>query len=604
MSDTEKDMLNETESSVVPEDSQNPTETVETAEAFDEQLSTIFVKHVYNTKKPAKKGELKRIIICVVAAVLCAAIVGSIFLVKKMLPENATSSTVSVIEEEAFDILNFSDFVKSSTVKIDGKEVEVETNIESVYIVNSYDEFTCLPVYVKNDKAEETSDSSETTSSSTAKTYLYNTEWRVEGLDTKLTVSDSIGLKIQDCLEIKGFREMENSFDSVEEYHEYYGITERLNAGCVIKFNDGTETLTIKLGSAVAGGDAYYFLTSLSDTIYVVEKDYADVYICSTKTFANPTIIEALEMTDDIKSYYNESTEALARFDSIKVSGSVFGDKTYEFKLATGASADYMPYMMTAPYRRPANDEFIANIIGLADSGLEATVMYSYTSTEEEKKNYNITNPKGVIEFKLGKYSYKLIIGGVIGQGTETESMSVMVEGKPQIFGVSVDSFDFLVNASNDVTKMFNDDFILEDIYTIKSVEMTDSTGKYKFNLIHTLREGETDVYDTVVKKGSTEMNTLSFKLIYQRILMLSLTEYVLEETPTEPVFTVKFNYLEGGSKLVEFTESPDDIYHYTAWVDGSPLGEVIKSSVTDIISCLDIYLSGGEVPDTWDSYS
>ena len=95
-------------------------------------------------------------------------------------------------------------------------------------------------------------------------------------------------------------------------------------------------------------------------------------------------------------------------------------------------------------------------------------------------------------------------------------------------------------------------------------------------------------------------MNTQSLKLIYQRVLMLSLTEYVLEEARTEPVFAVKFNFIEGGSKLVEFTESPDDIYHYTAWVDGTPLGEVIKSSVTDIIDCLDTYLSGGTVPDTW----
>lgn len=598
MNSPEKDKLNNSESTVEPKE-------VETPSDDSGSQSTIFVKHVYDTKKPAEKGSLKRVLVCVIAAVLCGAIIGSVFLVEKLLPTENSSSTNSVAEEEEFDILKFKDIVKSSyvTVKGEKEKVEVETNIESVSYVNVLDEFVCLPVYVKNKMEDTSSDtSSSTTSSSSKKTYLYDTQWRVDGLDTKLTMSDSIGLKVQDSLEIKGFREMENTFSSVEEYHKYYGITDSLNAGCVIKFNDGTETLTIKVGSSVAGGDAYYFVTSLSDTIYVVKAEYAEVFMCTTKTFAEPTIIEAISKTDDNKSYFNETTNKLARFDSIKISGDVFGGKTYSFKLATGASADYMPYMMTTPYRRPANNDFITKIINLANDGLEAIAMYSYTSTDKEKENYNLKNPKGVIEFGAGKYTYTLTIGGVVGEDTDTQCMTVMVKGKDQIFGVAVDSFDFLIEASNDITKMFNSGFILEDLYSIKSVEMADRTNKYKFDLKHTLREGETKIYDTVVKKGSTVMNTQSFKLIYQRVLMLSLTEYVLEEEYTKPVFSVKFNFIEGGSKLVEFTESPDDIYHYTAWLDGTPLGEVIKSSVTDIEKCIEIYLSGGEVPDTWDA--
>lgn len=600
MNSSEKDKMNNLESTVEPKGQETPS-------TDSEPQSTIFVKHVYDTKKPAKKANFKRILICVIAAVLCGAIIGSIFLVEKLLPTENSSSTNSVTEEEEFDILKFKDIVKSSYVTIKGEkeQVQVETNIESVSYINVLDEFVCLPVYVKNEEEEDTSSdtSSSTTSSSSKKTYLYDTQWRVEGLDTKLTMSDSIGLKIQDSLEIKGFREMENTFSSVEEYHKYYGITDSLNAGCIIKFNDGTETLTIKVGSSVAGGDAYYFVTSLSDTIYVVKAEYAEVFLCTTKTFAEPTILEVVTKTDSNKSYFNETTNKLARFDSIKISGDVFDGKTYSFKMATGASADYMPYLMTVPYERPADTTFLTNIVNLANNGLEAVAMYSYTSTDKEKEAYNLKNPKAVIEFKADKYKYTLTIGGVVGADTDTDTqcMTVMVSGKDQIFGVEVDSFNFLIEASNDITKMFNPDFILEDLYSVKSFEMVDKTGKYKFDLTHNLREGETNVYDTVVKKGSTEMNTKSFKLIYQRVLMLSLTEYVLEAERTDPVFSVKFNFLEGGSKLVEFTESPDDIYHYTAWLDGTPLGEVIKSSVTDIEKCLETYLSGGEVPDTWD---
>ncbi len=590
----EKDRLTESQETIPTLENTEP-------KSGEEPQSTIFVKHIYNTKKPAKKGNIKRIVICSVSALLCGAIIGSIFLVKNMLPERS-SSTVSVAEEERFDILKFSDLIKPSIVSIGGKDIEVESNIQSVYFVNNLEEFTCLPEYIKAEKKENTS-SSGSTSSSNKKTYDYNINWCVKDLDTKLTVSNLISEKIQECLNIQGFRKMENTFESVEEYHQYYGITDKLTAGCVVKFNDTTETLTIKLGSSVAGGDAFYFNTSLSDTIYLVEASYATPFVCSSKEFANLGIIEPIEKTDDVEKYYNVDSGALARYDSIKLSGDIFGGKSYEFGISTGGSADYMPYLMTAPYRRPADNKFISNFISFAEDGLKAAAMYSYTSTDKDREEYAIKTPKAVIEFKAGKYNYKLIIGGIV-ESTDSQVRSVMIEGKPQIFGVAADSFDFLIDASSDITKMFNSGFVLEDIYTVKSVEMTDETGSYRFDLKHTLRSGSDTVYDTVVTKGSTDMNTQSFKNLYQRVLMLSLTEYVFDRERTDPVFTVKYNYIEGGSKLVEFTEAPDDMYHYTAWVDGVPLGEVVKSGVDDVISCLEIYLSGGEVPDTWDVIS
>lgn len=184
--------------------------------------------------------------------------------------------------------------------------------------------------------------------------------------------------------------------------------------------------------------------------------------------------------------------------------------------------------------------------------------------------------------------------------GDGTESVTAMVDGKKQVFGISTDDFAFIINASNDITEMFNSNFIMEDIYTVKSVDIADSTGSYSFDLKHVPRESDSSVYDTTVTKNGTVMNTQSFKLIYQRILMLSMTEFVTEAEHTEPVLKVTFHFIEGGSKTVELTPVADDMYHYIAWVDGTPLGEVIKSGVDDIVSCLETYLNGGEVPDTW----
>ena len=590
----EKDKITEMrEPKAAPEVSE--TAEAQTTEAQTEtNQSTIFAKHVYNTKKPAKNGNIKRIAICITAFVLCGAIIAGVLLVNRLIPDDAASSTPSIAEEESFDILTLTDIVKPSYATVNGEQVEVDTNIESVYFVNGYDDFVCKPYFVE--AAEDESSSSNTSEGKTS--YLYDTKWYIDGIDRELTVSDAIYSVIKGCLSVKGFRVMENTFASVEEYHEYYGMKDKLTAGCVFRFNDGTETLTVSVGDVLATGDAYYFMTSLSDTVYVVSSSYVEKYFSSSKEFADSTVITPIEKNDGNSDYFNKNGD-LARFDTIKVYGGVFGDKTYEFKMAAGASADYMPYLMAKPYERPANNEFISKILGFADDGLEASAFYSYSVTDKDIEECGFDDPKCVVELTVGDYSFKLIIGGY--RNDDTDSMTAMVDGKPQVFGVDVDYVAFLVNASNDITKMFNEDFILEDIYTVKSFEMKTVSGTHRFDLTHTLREGETKVYDTVVKNGGTVMDTQSFKLIYQRVLMLSLMEYVTEAKYSEPVLSVTFNYVEGGpSKTVEFTVSSDDIYHYVAWVDGVPLGEVLKSSVDDILTCLNTYLAGGQVPDTW----
>ncbi len=579
--------------------------TVEESTPDTKPQSTIFQKHVYETKKPVKNGNIKRLIICAVALVICGAIVGSIFLTKSLLPDDTASATSSVPEESTIPVIKLKDIVKDSTVKVDGKDATVDTNIESVYFINNFDEFTVKNYFTEVEKKEKATTSSTSSTASTASTsstakteYTHDTNWYVDGLDRDLTVSSAIYDAVKKCLTINAVREMPNSFSSVEEYHKYYGMKDKLTAGVVVRFNDGTDMLTISLGQAVGTGDVFYVLTTLSDTVYAITTEYADYFFCSTKEFADPTVITPIEYSEDKKFYFNENKE-LARFDSIKITGEVFGNKTYTFGLATGASADYMPYKMTAPYTRPASSEFIGKILKIVNDGLEASVLYSYSVTEEDRKECGLDKPKCTVEVKIDDYKVKLIIGGFRDDGTE--SLSAMVEGKKQVFGIDKEDLAFLINASNDITKLFNPGFILEEIYTVESFEMKVGSDKYKFNLKHTPRESDDKVMDTEVKLGSSTMNATYFKRIYGRVLMLSLLEFVTEAERAEPVLSVTFNFKDnGGSKKVDFTESPDDIYHYVAWVDGTPLGEVLKSSVTDILDCLEIYLDGGEVPDTW----
>jgi hypothetical protein len=169
-----------------------------------------------------------------------------------------------------------------------------------------------------------------------------------------------------------------------------------------------------------------------------------------------------------------------------------------------------------------------------------------------------------------------------------------MVDGKEQIFSIDAETFDFV---TPDVTKMFNSDFIMENIYTIDGLQFEIDGKTHDYKLIHTLLEGTTNAYDTVVKYDGKTVNTDSFKALYQRILLLSLMSFTTEAEKGEVVLKVKFNYIEDyPDRVVEFTAIDDDPYHYIAWVDGMPLGEVLKASVTDITTNLSNYLAGGTI--------
>jgi hypothetical protein len=183
----------------------------------------------------------------------------------------------------------------------------------------------------------------------------------------------------------------------------------------------------------------------------------------------------------------------------------------------------------------------------------------------------------------------------------EDTDLAVMIDGRPQIFSVSMDTFTFASAISSDITVAFNNKFILENITALKTFKITTGGKTHEVSLSHTKRDDSENSYNTTVKYGNAEMNTQSFKNLYHRILSLSLIDFVTEAKKTDTVLSMTFVFNDGAaSKTVEFTEKADDMYHYIAWVDGVPLGEVLKTTVDDVVENLEVFVTGGEVPSVW----
>ncbi len=545
---------------------------------FETEGSTIFVKHEYNTKKPTKNGWKKRIGLSVLAVFLCVVIAGLSMLVVKLIPnDDGTSSTLSVTSQETITVLSADSVIKETVVKTESGNYLTSTNIDGVGIYNFYETYSILP-YTEKVKSDNEADPKECI------------KWNIQGLKSEHLLSDSLHSHFAKCVDIVATAKMENTYGSVEEYHKAFGLDEPSRV-FIMSFNDGTEDLEILVGKQTATRDANYLTVKGDDTVYIVSDTQIANYDYLPKHFANLNMVDAIEETDKNEKYFTNGT--LSRFDYIKISGTVVGGRKLEFGLNTDVSADYMPYMMISPYKRPAEESFLESILAFAQNGLTAEDLYSFEATKENKKKCGFDDPGCVLEVKIGSYKFKLIVGGLMGE--DSTSLSAMIEGKQQIFGIDAETLDFL---SPDINSMFNRDFILENITTIDNLTIQDSTGKYTFDLTHKKRTDAQDMYDTSVKYQGKTADVTSFKSLYKRVLLLSLLSFVTEAPKTEPILTITFDYVgDYSDRVVEFTESPNDSYHCVAWVDGVPLGEVLKSSVTDITNNLKIFVEGGTVP-------
>lgn len=547
---------------------------------FETEGSTIFVKHEYNTKKPVKNAWKKRIGICVVALLLCAAVAATSFVVVKLVPKNAeeTPSAMESIETTTIEVLKYSDYVKETTVKSGDNELLTSINLSGAGIFNYYEEYSIMPykekVKVNNEDTE-------------------CIKWFIQGLKPEVTLTESLYSHLESCMNIYASAAMENTHATVEEYHQAYGIDyEKPTRAFYVTFTDREEPIEVLVGRQTPSRDANYLTVRGigDDTVYIVSANIIKYYDFIPSHFADLAMISPIEKTEDNKDYFTQNE--LSRFDSIKISGTAVGGKEIKFGMNKGVSSDYMPYEMLSPYKRPADEKFLENIIKFASEGLTAVDLYSFKATEENKKLCGLDNPGCVIELKIGDYKFKITVGGLMSE--DSTGLSVMVDGKEQIFSIDAETFDFV---TPDVTKMFNSDFIMENIYTIDGLQFEIDGKTHDYKLIHTLLEGTTNAYDTVVKYDGKTVNTDSFKALYQRILLLSLMSFTTEAEKGEVVLKVKFNYIEDyPNRVVEFTAIDDDPYHYIAWVDGMPLGEVLKASVTDITTNLSNYLAGGTI--------
>ncbi len=529
--DQEKERMTDKEK-LVNEPENNGSEQV-TAPA-EEPVSTIFVKHEYNDRKPIskKKKTVKNIVFVAVSVILIAAL------------------TVGIVKWDTWFPETSDDGGEKPTLTFTIMDLDPNT-VDTVHIKNEANDY----VIKANDEEK--------------------SFWVIDGVDKTLTSASLIdGFITNLCqLEVTGLI-AENCEDL-----SVYGL-DKPTRTAVITFNDDTAPITVTVGAALPMSSGNYLKISTSNNVYSVSNTVIDYYDHYKEDFAELSIYK--ELTKPTTDEYYFSSAGIARYDYIKLSGKMYPTPV-EFAVNNGVASEYLPYKLVKPHERPADNETVTKMLDFFVAAFSADSLVSYEATDIELEAFGFKDPLCVFEVKAAGVTRKFTLGTIINNSDPYYTL--MVDDRKQVFTAKTEDFSFL---SGDITDLYNDTIVTEDIYTVNALTIESEGKKHRFDLVHK-EDSDPDVTaktTTVTYNGKT-LDTPKFKTLYTKVLISNLQEFVTEAEVTTPVMTITFSHID---------EKLDDtvvrLYTYTdrrllVTVNGTPIGYVLNSSVTDIKTAL-----------------
>jgi len=540
---------------------------------YIDKESTIFTTdRNYNSKTVVIDSGKKRITRVIVSVVVVLALVGSIFAITRFIPKDASETSSG-------------DTSSSSVFSIPVIAADAES-VESVSVKNSVDSFD---LYSRNVETVASSSTSETSSEVTT-----SKAWFVTGLDENVVNSSLISSYVNKCISLTAFKLMEDkSLDygldtpttvitvkckSDYEYSYTISIGDKTpdSSGNYVRIevtSDATDDISSKINTTVPGDGNIYIVTSSNLSSYEV----------GTISFANTKMVAAIEQTDANASYFTDSK--LSSFDYITLSGT---QDESEIRIEPNPDTEsVIPFKVTKPVVRYADDQKLADYLTLFSSGLSASSVVSYSQTAEELAQYGFNNPMAVITMKVGEKTEKLIVGS-----EKDGYYYVTVAGKSPIYMVATTSMAYVSLSSSEYYSSF---LFLDNIVTVSSMQFTSDGQDITFDLVSTKDEDDNDVL-TVSYDGTT-VSTDSMRDLYQYVLGLEPQEYLNEGVEGTNVLTITIKYSNGNSnKVIKFTTAEDSSRQLMATVDGIAQGLVSNSSVTDVIGYVKEVALGNEI--------
>ena len=547
-----KENLNENEVTTPEEVTENTTENTEQADALSSFLEreTSDVMNKKDDKKPTKLSKTaKWFIIAAVAIVLITAIIVALVTIpatktdKEFDPGTPVTLTVDENGEHQANVqLNSKGKLDNNSY---GTLIEyTPSDIAKIEVENSSGTFTILaetPRTINEETGEEETDATIYTLVGFDDTAL-----KTGGPDT--IANDVASLTFNSVADPVGDKASDFGFDNPR-------------AKVKTTYNDDT-TATIIVGDEAPSQAGTYVMFGDSEVVYVVANDAVDGLLFSVLDLITLEINTAASTTEN------------AEFESLTLKGEAYGT-TIELRPNDDKAID-TTYKMIAPKNMFISEIEAANITG-AVRGLSGTEALCVNPSSSQLSQYGLSSPYAELSAIYPDTSVNLRVSK-----PQNDMVNIIADSNI-IYSIEASRIPWIYTT---LDKLTPDTVINPNFESLSSIEVTDSSGTYVFDIttksesVDTTEGGQEEVSSTTARYNGKKLDSDNFYVFYQNICAMENAGKANDSGSDTVALQIKLSYSTGRpTDTVTIYETGNT--KYVAQLNGNIQSLVYKSYCT-----------------------
>ena len=547
-----KENLNENEVTTPEEVTENTTENTQQADALSSFLEreTSDVMNKKDDKKPTKLSKTaKWFIIAAVAIVLITAIIVALVTIpatktdKEFDPGTPVTLTVDENGEHQANVqLNSKGKLDNNSY---GTLIEyTPSDIAKIEVENSSGTFTILaetPRTINEETGEEETDATIYTLVGFDDTAL-----KTGGPDT--IANDVASLTFDSVADPVGDKASDFGFDNPR-------------AKVKTTYNDDT-TATIIVGDEAPSQAGTYVMFGDSEVVYVVANDAVDGLLFSVLDLITLEINTAASTTEN------------AEFESLTLKGEAYGT-TIELRPNDDKAID-TTYKMIAPKNMFISEIEAANITG-AVRGLSGTEALCVNPSSSQLSQYGLSSPYAELSAVYPDTSVHLRVSK-----PQNDMVNIIADSNI-IYSIEASRIPWIYTT---LDKLTPDTVINPNFESLSSIEVTDSSGTYVFDIttksesVDTTEGGQEEVSSTTARYNGKKLDSDNFYVFYQNICAMENAGKANDSGSDTVALRIKLSYSTGRpTDTVTIYETGNT--KYVAQLNGNIQSLVYKSYCT-----------------------
>ncbi len=412
--------------------------------------------------------------------------------------------------------------------------------------------------------------------------YTSGVEWSVQGYDKKLISSSEVNSLADKVATITASKVMTNTGLN-------YGF-DNPTATAKVTMRNGTGNYTVTLGNMAPDKTGYYLMISGDEKIYFVSVGSVEILNSNIENMANTVIVTAPVKDENTKAsdrkYFDEEGN-LAKFDSIKITGTRYGKDILFTSVEDNEMADYL--VTIGENFRYAHSDTVEGVFGIMTNGLVAIDTYKLNPSATDVKKYGLDNPEFNITIKYGS-GLTTVHAKLYDE--EKNYYAVMIDGLDGIYAVTADALSML---SYKLTDFYNDFVFLEYIKDIKVMDIETAGERYAFDLSYD--ESKKDLKASLDGK-KIDGDILSTYYQYLVTLAPEVMEKEDDYASGAPSYKATFTFHDSSrdNMVLQLVKQSDR--RFLVVIDGQKMGLVSSADYDALVTYLQYVLEGKEIPE------